>query len=178
LSGVWVNLYIPSTLRWTQDGTQVTLTQKSLYPFDEVVTFEVTTSQVRDFALNFRIPAWATGASVSLNGHRVQAPATPGSFSALHRSWSTGDRVELELPMTKRLEKVDLRHPQTVALVIGPLVWFAVTDTQPALTRADLLAASRVDQRSWQVRTGGAPIKMVPFTGIGDEQYTTYMRVT
>jgi hypothetical protein len=46
------------------------------------------------------------------------------------------------------------------------------------LTRADLLAASRVDQRSWQVRTGGAPIKMVPFTGIGDEQYTTYMRVT
>jgi uncharacterized protein len=178
LSGVWVNLYIPSALRWTQDGAQIALTQKSFYPLEEVVTFEVTTSQVRDFALNFRIPAWATGASVSLNGHRVQAPATPGSFSALHRSWSTGDRVELELPMTKRLEKVDLRHPQTVALVIGPLVWFAVTDTQPALTRADLLAASRVDQRSWQVRTGGAPIKMVPFTGIGDEQYTTYMRVT
>jgi DUF1680 family protein len=178
LSGVWVNLYIPSTLRWTQDGTQVTLTQKSLYPFEEVVTFEVTTSQVRDFALNFRIPAWATGASVSLNGRRVQIPATPGSFAALRRSWSKGDRVELDLPMTKRLETVDPRHPQTVALVIGPLVLFAVTDTQPPLTRADLLAASRVDQRSWQVRTGGAPIKMAPFTGIGDEQYTTYMRVT
>jgi hypothetical protein len=177
-SGVWINLYIPSTLRWTQDGARVALTQKSLYPFDEVVTFEVTTSQARDFAINFRIPAWAAGASISVNGRRVQAPATPGSFAALHRSWNTGDRVELELPMTRRLEAVDSRHPQTVALVLGPLVLFAVTDTQPVLTRADLLAASRVDQRSWQVKTGGAPIKMLPFTDIGDVQYSTYLRVT
>lgn len=177
-SGVWINLYIPSTLRWTQDGALVALTQKSLYPFDEVVTFEVTASQVRDFAINFRIPAWATGASISVNGHRIQASVTPGSFAALHRSWSTGDRVELELPMTKRLEAVDPRYPQTVALMIGPLVLFAVGDTQPALTRADLLAINRVDQRSWQVRTAGAPIKMLPFTDIEDEQYTTYVRVT
>jgi DUF1680 family protein len=108
----------------------------------------------------------------------VQASATPGSFAALHRSWNTGDRVEMELPMTRRLEAVDPRHPQTVALVIGPLVLFAVTDRQPVLTGTDLLAASRVDQRSWHVKTAGAPIKMLPFTDIGDEQYTTYVRVT
>ena len=59
-SGVWVNLYIPSTLRWTQDGAQLALTQKSLYPFEEVVTFEITTSHKKDFAINFRIPAWAS----------------------------------------------------------------------------------------------------------------------
>jgi DUF1680 family protein len=128
--------------------------------------------------MNFRIPTWAAGASISVNGRRVLTPETPGSFAALHRSWITGDRVELELPMTRRLEAVDSRHPQTVALVLGPLVLFAVTDTQPVLTRADLLAASRVDQRSWQVKTGGAPIKMLPFTDIGDVQYSTYLRVT
>jgi DUF1680 family protein len=177
-SGVWVNLYIPSTLRWKQDGAHVALTQKSLYPFEEVVTFEVATSQVREFAINFRIPAWATAASISVNGRRVQAPPAPGSFWTLHRPWSTGDRVELELPMTKRLEAVDPRHPQTVALVLGPLVLFAVTDTQPVLARADLLAANRVDQRSWQVKTAGAPIKMLPFTDIADEQYTTYVQLT
>jgi len=177
-SGVWVNLYIPSTLRWTQDGAQVALTQKSLYPFEEVVTFEVTASHKREFAIHFRIPAWATGASISVNGRRVQAPATPGSFVALHRRWRTGDRVELELPMTTRLESIDPRHPQTVALLFGPLVLFAVTDAQPVLTGADLLAANRVDQRSWQIKTAGTPIKMLPFTEIGDEQYTTYLRVT
>ena len=35
-SGVYVNLYISSTLRWTQNGAQIVLTQKSLYPFDSV----------------------------------------------------------------------------------------------------------------------------------------------
>jgi len=94
-SGVWVNLYIPSTLRWKQDGAEVALTQKSVYPFDEVMTFDVRTSKARDFTINFRIPVWATGASISVNGRRSQALATPGSFAALRRRWKTGDRVEV-----------------------------------------------------------------------------------
>ncbi|MGA7926274.1 MAG: beta-L-arabinofuranosidase domain-containing protein [Candidatus Sulfotelmatobacter sp.] len=175
--GVWVNLYIPSTLRWKQDGAQIVLTQKSLYPFDSVVQFDVKASQPRDFTVSFRIPAWATGASISVNG-RVHTPATLGSFVAIHRQWSTGDRVELDMPMRMRLEAVDPQHQQTVALVYGPLVLFAITDAQPVLTRADLLAARRMDQRSWQVRTASAPIKMLPFTDIGEEQYSTYLRVT
>ena len=176
--GVFVNLYIPSTLRWIQDGAEVALTQKGRYPFDSVVRFDVKSSRAREFTLSFRIPAWASGASISVNGRRVQAPATPGSFAAIHRQWRTGDRVELDLPMTMRLEAVDPQHPQTVALVFGPLVLFAITDTQPALTRAELLGAKRMDERSWQVRTDGAPIKMLPFTDIGEEQYSTYLRVT
>lgn len=80
--------------------------------------------------------------------------------------------------MTMRLEPVDRQHPETVALVFGPLVPFAITDTQPALTRAELLGAKRMDERSWQVRTDGVPTKMLPFTEIGEEQYSTYLRVT
>jgi DUF1680 family protein len=176
--GVYVNLYIPSTLRWTQDGAQVRLAQKSLYPLDNVVQFDVTTSQARDFTLSFRIPAWATGASISVNGRREQKPVTPGSFAAIHRQWKTGDRVELDLPMTSQLDPVDPQHPRTVALLFGPLVLFPITDTQPLLTRADLLAAKRVDQRSWQVKTAGGAMRMLPFTDIGEEQYSTYLHVT
>ncbi len=80
--------------------------------------------------------------------------------------------------MTTRLEPIDPHHPQTVALLLGPLVLFAILDNQPVLTRADLLAAKRMDQRSWQVRTSNLPIKMLPFTDIGEEQYSTYLRVT
>jgi hypothetical protein len=175
--GVWVNLYIPSTLRWTQDGAQVVLTQESRYPFDSVVQFDVKTSKATDFTVSFRIPAWAEGASISVNGRREKAPVTPGSFATIHRQWSTGDRVELDLPMMARLEPVDPQHPQTVALLFGPLVLFAVADNPPALTRADLLAAKRMDQRSWQVKGGGSAIKMLPFIDIGEEQYSTYLRV-
>ena len=176
--GVWVNLYIPSTLRWTQDGAQVALTQKSSYPFESTVQFDVKTTQRRDFTLSFRIPAWAGGASISINGRHVQGPAAPGSFAAIHRQWSDGDRVELDMPMTTRLEPVDPQHPQIVALVFGPLVLFAMTDNQPSLTGANLLAAKRMNQRNWQVKTERAPIRMLPFIEIGEEQYSTYLRVT
>jgi DUF1680 family protein len=178
LRGVYVNLYIPSTLRWMQDGAQVALTQKGLYPFDSVVQFDITTSAAREFTLSLRIPAWATGASISLNGSRVGATATPGTFAAIHRPWNTGDRIELDMPMTNRLEAVDAQHPQTVALMFGPLVLFALTDNPPALTRSDLLAAQRVNQRAWQVNASGAPINLLPFTDIGDQQYSTYLRVS
>ena len=176
--GLWVNLYIPSTLRWPRDGVQVVLTQESRYPFDGVVQFNVKTSQVREFTLRFRIPAWATGSSISVNGRRLQAPAAPGSFVAVHRQWRNGDRIELDLPMAMRLEPVDPQHPQTVALVFGPLVLFAITDTQPVLTRAELLGAKRIGQRAWQVGAAGTRIKMLPFTDIGEEQYSTYLRVS
>jgi hypothetical protein len=51
-------------------------------------------------------------------------------------------------------------------------------NTQPLLARADLLAAKRMVQRSWQVNTAGVSIKMLPFTDIGEEQYSTYLHVT
>ncbi len=80
--------------------------------------------------------------------------------------------------MTMRLEPIDPQHPRTVALLFGPLVLFAITATRPAVTGAELLGASRVDQRTWQIKTISGPIKMLPFTEIEEEQYSTYQLVT
>ena len=118
------------------------------------------------------------GASISVNGHRAQAPATAGSFATIRRRWNSGDRIEVDLPATLRLEPIDSAHLQTVALLFGPLVLFAITDTQPALTRAALLAAKRTAQQTWEIQTGSGAVKMVPFTAIAEEQYSTYLSVT
>jgi DUF1680 family protein len=96
------------------------------------------------------------------------------SFASAHHPWNTGDRVELDLPMTMRIEPIDPQHPQTVAVLFGPLV-FAIRDAQPILTRAELLTASRSDQQTWQIKTASGPIKMLPFTAIDEEQYSTYL---
>jgi len=61
--GVYINLYIPSTLRWTQDGAEFSLTQKGAYPFESLVQFELIASRPSEFVLNFRIPFWAEGAA-------------------------------------------------------------------------------------------------------------------
>jgi DUF1680 family protein len=175
--GVYVSLYIPSTVRWIQDGTHVSLSQKSSYPFDSYIQFEVAASRKTDFAVNFRIPSWAEGASIFVNGKRAPEPVVPGTFVTIRRQWKKGDRIELDLPLTKRLQPIHARHPNTVALLCGPLVLFAVTNTTPAVTRAQLLSARKTGERNWQVETSSGPLNLLPFTAISDEQYSTYLGV-
>jgi uncharacterized protein len=83
-----------------------------------------------------------------------------------------------ELLLTKRLEPFDPRHSNTVAMLCGPLVLFAIMETAPALTRAQSLSAAKVAKQHWQVKTAGAPLSLLPFTAISGEPYTTYLVVS
>lgn len=176
--GVYVNLYIPSTLRWTQDEKHISLTQKSAYPLDSSVQFEVTASRPVMLSLNFRLPVWTEGASISVNGKRPDVPIQAGRFASIRRQWKTGDRVEVNLPMTTRLEPVDPLHPDTVALLYGPLVLFAITKSPPVISRQQLLAARKKGSHQWEVVTARGPMNMMPFFAIEDEQYSTYMKIS
>jgi uncharacterized protein len=178
---VYVNLYVPSTLRWTEDGAALSLTQEGLYPYEDHVLFTVASSQPTELTLHFRIPEWADGASIYVNGTRQQGLAVPGRFAAVRRTWKTGDRVELELPLKMRLETIDAQHADTVALVRGPLVLMAVKQQQdalvPKMSRDQLLAAKRIGERQWQVAAAGGPVTMLPFTSLGSLPYTTYVKL-
>ena len=181
--GVYVNLYVPSTARFRFGDAHVSLRQQSGYPLESHIQFAVTASRPTEFAANFRIPAWAERASVTVNGKRWTGAAMPGTFAAVQREWKTGDQVDVELPLTKRLESIDARHADTVALLRGPLVLFAIADgsaatpSKRAMTREQLLAAARVDGQNWEVKTSSGALAMRPFTAIGDEQYSAYLRV-
>jgi hypothetical protein len=176
--GVFVNLYIPSTLQWKQNGANVSLTQTSSYPNDGAIEFVLSLSRRTKFSANFRIPAWAEGAAISINGKRVNSPVLPGTFASVSREWKNGDRVTLELPMKMRLEAFDARHPDTVALLRGPLVLFPVAPGARTVTRQQLLDAANAAAGKWLVETSTTPIAMLPFTAIGDEQYSTYLKVS
>ena len=89
--------------------------------------------------------------------------------------------MELELPLKARLEAIDARHPDTVALLRGPLVLMAVkqeqNDPAPRVTREEMLAAQRLSEREWQVTASNGPVKLLPFTSLGNLPYTTYVRL-
>jgi DUF1680 family protein len=176
---VYVNLYVPSTLRWSENRTTLTLTQEGDYPYEDRVNFTLTSSQPMELTLYFRIPAWAEGASIRVNGIKPPGNVTPGLFAAIRREWKTGDRVELELPLAMRLEAIDAQHPDTVALLRGPLVLMAVKQKQdgpvPRVTREQLLAASRTSERQWQVSSADGQLTLLPFTSLGERPYTTYL---
>ena len=104
----------------------------------------------------------------------------PGRFASILRSWRDGDRIELRLPRRLRLEAVDAQHPSTVALLCGPLVLFAVhADAEPPpVSRRDLLAARQTARERWTAGDAAAPITFLPYVAVGNERYSTYLRVS
>jgi DUF1680 family protein len=176
--GIYVNLYIPSTVIYPNDGAQITLTQRGDYPLDREVTLEVKTSKRSEFAVHLRIPAWADGAAIAVNGKRVRDGVNPGTFATIRRRWKSGDRIELELPLRNRLEAINSRHPETVALLRGPLVLFATGTLPNAVKKEELLNAKKVGPQRWQATTATGTIDLLPFTAITDEPYSTYLRLS
>jgi hypothetical protein len=81
-----------------------------------------------------------------------------------------------------RLEAIDARHTETVALLRGPLVLLAVkqqqSDPLPQVSREQLLAARRVSDRAWEVNAADRTVTMLPFTSLGERPYTTYVKVS
>jgi len=141
-------------------------------------------SKATTMALRLRIPAWAgQAAEIRVNGLAVKPPVTKG-FAAIQRKWKDGDRVELHLPLPLRLEAIDAQHPDTVALVRGPLVLFALTEGSqsgetPKVTREQLLAAKPMKgQAVWMAESGSGPLLLTPFTEIHEERYRTYLTVS
>ncbi len=178
-NGIYVNLYVPAEIKWSQSGRSHSLRIATEYPYANAIAIELSVQSPQTFAVNLRIPAWAHGARVAINGTRVERELEPGTFAALRREWRTGDRIELELPRPLRLQPVDAEHPNTVALSAGPLVLMRMLEDGPMtpLRQAELLAARQDDRdlRNWSVVHDGQTIKMRAFPDINDEAYSTYV---
>ncbi|MEO7144898.1 MAG: beta-L-arabinofuranosidase domain-containing protein, partial [Bryobacteraceae bacterium] len=178
--GVYLNLYVPSRLTWTVKSARCALVQQTGYPADSLVTMRMELSSPREFALHLRIPAWAgRQTSISVNGKRVKAEVRPGAFFALHRTWKSGDIVELDVDQPVRTEAVDAQHADQVAILRGPQVLFAIANEQPELRREQLARPrlSKAGNGDWTVDAGGAGVLLRPFPAIGDEVYQTYCKV-
>lgn len=117
-NSLYVNLYVPSTLKWT--GKNITITQSTAYPKEDRT--KLTISGKGRFELNVRVPHWATkGFFVSINGRDQKVKAVPGSYLSIMRKWKDGDVIELRMPFNFYLEP--LMDQQNIAsLFYGPVL--------------------------------------------------------
>lgn len=178
--GIYVNLFVPSRVSWSQNNTRCTLTQETNYPTANTTQLKLEMARPETFTVYLRIPAWTDGKSrISINGKPVDDEVLPGKFLALRRTWKSGDRVEFEIAMPLRLQAVDAQNPGRVALLRGPLALFAAGSVPKGITRTQLLGAAPVSQTSadWQVQTDAGKLMLRPFAAIGDEPYRLYHEV-
>lgn len=118
--GLYVNLFIPSELNWAEKGFK--LRQDTKFPEQQNTSLVVTAGKPVPLAMRLRIPAWLKSSpTVKVNGRPLEASASPGSYLTLSRTWKTGDRVEMELPMNLSVEAMP-DDPKTQAFLYGPLV--------------------------------------------------------
>ena len=118
--GIYVNLFIPSELDWTERGFH--LRQETRFPEEPGTSLLVTAARPAPMPLRLRIPGWLEDApTVKLNGRVLEASAAPGSYFTITRNWKAGDHIELALPMHLHTETMpDDRSTQ--AFLCGPVV--------------------------------------------------------
>ena len=137
--GIFVTLYGAGACRTTlKDGTPVSLTQETDYPWDGKARLTVTPAEPKEFSLMLRIPAWGGGASVRVNGEPLNETIRAGTFVEVRRTWRAGDAVDLELPMRARTVEANPLVEETrnqVAVVRGPIVYCLESPDLPGGTR-------------------------------------------
>ncbi len=123
---LYVNLYIPSVLNWEQTG--VTLRQETRYPEQAATNLAFECRQATALKLHVRRPWWATADfRILINGAKQDLASAPGSYAVIERVWRSGDRIEVQMPMSLRVEGFK-DNPHRAAVMYGPLVMAAGTE--------------------------------------------------
>lgn len=184
--GAYVNLFEPSTLRWTQAGTGIALTVAGTFPSDPAVRLEVEPVRPTRAVIRIRVPGWAAAAmAIQVNGAEA-ATGQPGTYAALDRTWAPGDRVTFTLPMDFRVTPYrgldQIPGHERVALEYGPILLALVGSDNAAVrvpggtTPADFLRLLQpVAERPLHFRIAGHPDYLyLPYWKVREQAFTCY----
>lgn len=118
--GLALLAYGPCEARTLLPGnTPVRLAVETQYPFDGRIVVQVEPAHETAFPLLLRVPAWAAGAQLRVNGELQPEPAV-GQFARIERAWRAGDTVQLDLPMHVRTSS---GHQGLLSIFRGPLLF-------------------------------------------------------
>jgi uncharacterized protein len=140
-SALYVNLYIGSVLQWTEKG--VTVTQTTDFPRAQESTLTVTGDAT--FDLHLRIPQWADGFRLWINGVEQGGAKPAGTYLLIRRQWRTGDAVRVAFPFRTRTERA-LDRADVQAIRHGPVLLGALS-TATTLRNFSLYANAKLDGR-------------------------------
>lgn len=120
-SNVFVNLYVPSVLRWKEKG--ITLTQTNHIPEKNQSTIELNLDQDQEFAINLRHPSWVKDnmLNVKINNQDIKVQSKAGEYVSINRLWHSGDKIVITLPMSVYGEYLG-NKTSSIALKYGPVV--------------------------------------------------------
>lgn len=137
-NGVAVNLYGGNELSTELlDGSPLKLVQETNYPWEGSVSIRIEECKKAPFEVLLRIPEWAEGTSIQVNGEDATIKIQAGSFARLQRRWKKGDVITIDMPMDVTLVEGHPRIEEVrnqVAIKRGPVVYCIETPDLPENT--------------------------------------------
>ena len=139
-----VNLLGPAVAEFDHPyAGRVRLQQVTRYPFDGGIVLQVAPERSARFALSIRIPQWAEGATLQLNGQARSGSTAPGGYAVIEREWQAGDEVRLDLPMPAVVHRQAQQNTQESRAPDGsPVRQQVMRYDYMAVTRGPLVYAS------------------------------------
>lgn len=191
--------YIPSEFTAEMNGANVTVSQTTGMKyyndqafFDEkddgqmsrwLLKFSVKCDKPVRFTLSLRVPEWAKGVVLEVNGKNTAAPVKDGWLD-ITADWQN-DSVQVFFPSELRAETLP-DMPELMSVVDGPIVLAGITGSDCGITGADKLNEQFMPQRehtygtfpwrqnSWRTRNQPQSVMFRPLYEVTDEEYTVY----
>lgn len=134
-NGIAVNLYGGNKLKTTLlDGSKFALRQETNYPWEGSVKITIDACKKDAFDVMLRIPNWADGSKIMVNGVDAEVSVKAGNFTVINRKWKKGDVISLEMPMDVKFVEGHTRIEEVrnqVAVKRGPVVYCIETPDLP-----------------------------------------------
>jgi DUF1680 family protein len=187
---LFVFQFIASEVTWKDKG--VILAQTTSYPIEQGSTFDFKCENPVHLTLMLRYPSWAkNGIEIKVNGKSRNVTLHPGNFIPIDRTWKNGDKVELKIPYSLRLESMP-DDSNRVAILYGPLVLAGnlgpVTDSMSKdVMYVPVMMTENRDPATWLKPVEGKPntfitintgkprdVELKPFYATYDRRYSVY----
>ncbi len=134
-NGLAVNLYGGNHLSTQMpDGSYIELSQVTKYPWEGKVDISINKCKKKAFDLSLRIPEWADGTILLVNGKDLGIEVKHGTYVTINRKWKKGDVISIDMPMKVKLMEGNPRIEETrnqVAVQRGPVVYCIETSDLP-----------------------------------------------
>ena len=152
---IWAHLFAQSEARISLGHETVVIEQRTDYPRGGEIRFCVNQTPAREWTLRVRVPDWARGAQIEIDGQTREVEA--GEYLEIRRHWKSGDCATLTLPMQPRRVRSHayaLENGGRVAVLRGPLLYCAEAIDNPDVDLRDLILSAPLEA-SWQGETLG-----------------------
>lgn len=191
--------YIPSEFTAEMNGANVIVSQTTGMKyyndqafFDEkddgqmsrwLLKFSVKCDKPVRFTLSLRVPEWAKGVKLEVNGKNTAAPVKDGWLD-ITADWQN-DSVQVFFPSELRAETLP-DMPELMSVVDGPIVLAGIIGSDCGITGADKLNEQFMPQmehtygtfpwrqNSWRTRNQPQSVMFRPLYEVTDEEYTVY----